>query len=61
MDLETPQHFVLSSASTYEVSLAVFHDSHGSSTPISGDRVTLGPEGTKLHRKKVSERITIWK
>lgn len=61
MDLEkTPENFVLSSASTYEVSLAVFHNSHGLSTPTSADRVTIGPEGTKLHRRRVADRINIW-
>ena len=52
---------IFSSATDYDVSLAIFHNSHGLPTPVNGDRKYAEGNQDKYRRRDAAKRINIWR
>ena len=61
MESNNAEQVIFSSAIDYEVSLAVFHASHGLPTPASGDKKHSEGDHAKERRRDAARRTNIWK
>ena len=55
------EQLIFSSATDYDVSLAIFHNSHGLPTPVNGDRKYAEANQDKYRRRDAAKRINIWR